>query len=145
MHEICWVSGVKLESWSLCGSYTLLADSLEMRVALSTYGLYTTVVPLCAECHPFPLTARLALWSSGEKVLIQLVTFSFALFPSTSWVQRVFELCPFHVRGQGKRVALPLLPVGRSSAPFLPTDQLKRKVLPRLLLLGSDAGAFGIC
>lgn len=145
MHKLCWVSGAKLESWNLCGSHAFLANSLEMKVALSTHGLYATVVPLCAQCHLFPLKARLALRSSGEKVLIQLVTFSLALFPSTSWVQRAFELCLFHVQGQGERLALPLLPLGSGSAPFSPTDGLKRKVLPRLLLLGSDAGAFSIC
>lgn len=60
-----------------------------MRGALSTHGFYTTVVPLCAECHLFPLKPWLALRPSGEKVLIQLVAFSLALFPSTSWVWRV--------------------------------------------------------
>lgn len=114
-------------------------------MALSTHGLYTVVVPLWAECHLFPLKAWCALRSSGEKVLIQLVTFSLALFPSTLWIQRVFEPCLFHAQGQEKHLALPLLPLGSSSAPFSPADGLKRKVLLQLLLLGSDAGAFSVC
>lgn len=55
------------------------------------------------------------------------------------------ELCLFHVQWPVKRLALPVLPLSSSSAPFSPTDQLKLKVLLQLLLLGSDAGAFSIC
>lgn len=94
---------------------------LEMRVALSAHGSHTTIGLLCAECHLFPLKAGLALRPSGEKVVIQLVTFSLALFPSSAWVQRGFELCLFHIQGQGKRLALPLLPLG-GSAPFSPAQ-----------------------
>jgi len=72
------------------------------------------------------------------------VTFSLSLFPSALWVQKVFELYLFHIQGQGKHLALPLLFFGSGCAPFLPTDGLKQKVLPQLLLLGSDVGAFSI-